>query len=155
MTQRKMILTPLATFAAVAALTIAGTPQASAQGSGGYQGGGAQTQTETQTQGQTGQRGQARQQRQQGQRGQPQMQRRQQQQVDVSDEKLQKFVDVQSKLKKMQQNSQQGDASREQVRKKMVETIKNNGLDLQEYNKINQAVRSNPELRKKYQKMAQ
>jgi hypothetical protein len=136
----------LATTAAVAVLTIGAFNTADAQQRGGYQGQSAQGQT------QQGQRGQA-QPGQHGQTRQPQLRRPQGQNVDVSDEKLEKFVQVQSKLKQIK-SQQQGEGEPGQARKKMMQTIQDSGLSLQDYNKINKAVRANPELRNKYQKMA-
>lgn len=134
----------LATTAAVAVLAFGAFNTANAQQNGGYQGQGAQDQAQ-QGQTQPGQRGQTRQ---------PQFQRQQAQNIDVSDKKLEKFVQVQSKLKQIK-SQQQGEADPEQARKKMMQTIQDSGLSFQEYSKINKAVRSNPDLRKKFQKMAQ
>jgi V8-like Glu-specific endopeptidase len=129
----------LATTAAVAVLAIGAFNTADAQQRGGYQGQGAQGQAQGQS----------------GQTPQPQFQRQQGKAVDVSDKKLEQFVSVQKKLKKLKQQQQQGGGNPKQARKEMMQAIQDSGLSMQEYSKINRAVRSNPDLRKKYQKMAQ
>ena len=64
--------------------------------------------------------------------------------VNVSDEEKKKMKKIQPKLMKANQQAQ----------KKMVSVIKDNGLEPQRFQQIMQAVRSNPEVMKRFRKIS-
>lgn len=136
----------LTTTAAIAVLALGAFSHANAQQGDGYQGQGAQGQPQSQG-AQQGQAGSNR-----GQAGQTDFQRDQQHNVEVSDEKLEKFASVQDDLAEIQEDNES--SSTQEARDKMIETIEDSGLSLSEYNEISRAVRVDPELRKKYEDMA-
>ncbi|MCW9707613.1 DUF4168 domain-containing protein [Fodinibius salsisoli] len=65
--------------------------------------------------------------------------------LDVTAEEEETIKEIQPKLMKMSQNAQQ----------KMIGIIQNNGLNPQRFQQLMQAVRSNPEVMKRFQKITQ
>ena len=92
-------------------------------------------------------------------------QNQQQQQMNVSDAQLQKFAKADQAIRQMQskfQSQSQGVESQEEMQaiqqkanKQMVQAIEQTGLSIQEYKKIGNVIRTNPEVQKKYMNMVQ
>ncbi|MGE6995960.1 DUF4168 domain-containing protein [Pseudomonas sp. NPDC047961] len=84
---------------------------------------------------------------------------------DISDKKLEKFADSLSEIMEIRQDftaklEKTGDPAeaqqlQQQANEKMMETVENNNLSIEEYNAINQAVQNNPQLRDKVISMIQ
>ncbi len=84
---------------------------------------------------------------------------------DISDKKLEKFADSLGEIMEIRQDftaklEKTGDPAeaqqlQQQANEKMMETVENNNLSIEEYNAINQAVQNNPQLRDKVISMIQ
>ena len=84
---------------------------------------------------------------------------------DISDKKLEKFADSLDQIMEIRQDftaklEKTGDPAeaqqlQQQANEKMLETVENNDLSIDEYNAINQAVQNNPQLRDKVISMIQ
>ena len=84
---------------------------------------------------------------------------------DISDKKLEKFADSLGEIMEIRQDftaklEKTGDPAeaqqlQQQANDKMMETVENNDLSIEEYNAINQAVQNNPQLRDKVISMIQ
>jgi len=84
---------------------------------------------------------------------------------DISDKKLEKFADSLGEIMEIREDftaklEKTGDPAeaqqlQQQANEKMMETVENNDLSIEEYNAINQAVQNNPQLRDKVISMIQ
>ena len=84
---------------------------------------------------------------------------------DISDKKLEKFAESLDQIMEIRQDftaklEKTGDPAeaqqlQQQANEKMLETVQNNELSIEEYNAINQAVQNNPQLRDKVISMIQ
>ena len=84
---------------------------------------------------------------------------------DISDKKLEKFADSLGEIMEIRQDftaklEKTGDPAeaqqlQQQANEKMMETVENNNLSIEEYNAINHAVQNNPQLRDKVISMIQ
>lgn len=84
---------------------------------------------------------------------------------EISDKKLEKFADSLGEIMEIREDftaklEQTGDPAeaqqlQQQANQKMMETVENNDLSIEEYNAINQAVQNNPQLRDKVISMIQ
>lgn len=85
--------------------------------------------------------------------------------ADISDKKLEKFADSLGEIMEIREDftaklEQTGDPAeaqqlQQQANEKMMETVENNDLSIEEYNAINQAVQNDPQLRDKVVSMIQ
>ncbi|WP_313089004.1 DUF4168 domain-containing protein [Pseudomonas sp.] len=85
--------------------------------------------------------------------------------ADISDKKLEKFADSLGEIMEIRQDftaklEKTGDPAEAQqlqqtANEKMMNTVKNNDLSIEEYNAINQAVQNDPQLRNKVISMIQ
>lgn len=85
--------------------------------------------------------------------------------ADISDKKLEKFADSLGEIMEIREDftaqlEQTGDPAeaqqlQQQANQKMMETVENNDLSIEEYNAINQAVQNDPQLRDKVVSMIQ
>lgn len=84
---------------------------------------------------------------------------------DISDKKLEKFADSLGEIMEIRQDftaklEEIGDPAeaqqlQQQANQKMMKTVEDNDLSIEEYNAINQAVQNNPQLRDKVISMIQ
>tara|TARA_Y100001949_G_scaffold169228_1_gene168896 strand:- start:16581 stop:16973 length:393 start_codon:yes stop_codon:yes gene_type:complete len=84
---------------------------------------------------------------------------------DISDKKLEKFAESLDQIMEIRQDftaklEKTGDPAeaqqlQQQANEKMLETVQNNELSIEEYNAINQAVQNDPQLRDKVISMIQ
>ncbi|MCQ4322926.1 DUF4168 domain-containing protein [Stutzerimonas stutzeri] len=84
---------------------------------------------------------------------------------DISDKELEKFADSLGEIMEIREDftaklEKTGDPAeaqqlQQQANQKMMETVENNDLSIEEYNAINQAVQNNPQLRDKVISMIQ
>ena len=84
---------------------------------------------------------------------------------DISDKKLEKFAESLDQIMEIRQDftaklEKTGDPAeaqqlQQQANEKMMETVENNNLSIEEYNAINQAVQNDPQLRDKVISMIQ
>jgi transcription initiation factor IIF auxiliary subunit len=85
--------------------------------------------------------------------------------ADISDKKLEKFADSLGEIMEIREDftaklEQTGDPAeaqqlQQEANQKMMETVENNDLSIEEYNAINQAVQNDPQLRDKVVSMIQ
>ncbi len=101
----------------------------------------------------------------QAQEGYPPAQSQQQSQADVSENKLEEFADARDAVGEAQEEfqSQAQNISSEkemqnlqqEANEKMIQAIQETDLSVEEYNRIANLIQTSPEIRQKYQKVAQ
>lgn len=95
----------------------------------------------------------------------PQAQQQAPQAEDFSDQQLQNFASASQEIAGISQNytqqlqdaegSDQQQSIREEANQRMVEAVQDSGLEVEQFNRIGQAVQNDPEMMQRVQQMAQ